>query len=730
MRPTSGSQDGIWVTNAMLVRAIERFHHVYPVPRRSLSSCPGPMESRRRLGKRHMTAIIPDSRPSPFPWTIELPINLGEWNWEAPAPPRNRHKKKTGVLESFLRWLEDLEHKDGSTTEQTTPTSQTANPSPVGQALVDLNRKLASFHELGDSQALYNVCESYLEQVSDMAKGAISSDDLLLALDPFGRDFKQRATPEVLDNVIARQWVCILQSIEEGRTHRTDDPHGEHMWYRCFETAIHMTAQYPTFHFLDALLRTTRSYERCHLGPKEYLELMQKHIMLEASRTRSNPSNPISTHILRRHVFLSRMFQLKTATHMDVYEQLSKSCLEMAKDGTHRRLIAFHLLLKLAGAAGPQYHVFPSLIRQIHDVQDWTEAEVLQITATRIMNKSTGGFSITQLYKWLGQPSHLHSWAEMTQACLSGTTRKRNNRLKALLYCSDALGHLDSVVKSAHSLPSPAMVAAENPQMLEHETYETVLAKMVRAVQNYHLALMVWDMYNEGLSEPEKLSWHVWMPYMEDIMLDPDLPSNLIWSIASFLPDKASHRLPWYVKGSVRHAIDALENIGNWYMKRPNLTHRMRLRRIENVISRAQAARRGMPQSLMQNLAELLVSDLEMGRMGRKARLRYLVDKTKQFYGEEQARRVAVQLDGWRWTIQNRVGKVMQMPRDERGETPQCVSRPGLEKPRESREEGSLQHTEFEDRETQQEEDDNSFDELMKAQRKTSGPPQGSATTF
>ncbi|KAM0564129.1 hypothetical protein ACHAPJ_000338 [Fusarium lateritium] len=336
----------------------------------------------------------------------------------------------------------------------------------------------------------------------------------------------------------------------------------------------------------------------------------------------------------------------------------------------------------------------------------WTETEVLQITATCTMNLSTSGYSIPYLYRWLEQPSHTQSWAEMARSCLAGTTKKREIRLRILLHCSDALGHLDSLMKSVRLLPGPRMTADENPGMSEHEFYETAVAKMVRAAPDYIFAVTIWDMYNEGRSEPEKLSWHVWVPHMKKIVLDPDLPPNLIWSIADFLPDKASHRLPWWMKGNVRHTIQALEKIGNWYMKRPNLTHRGRIRYIEKAIVLAQATRRDMPQSLMQNLAELLVSDLEMGRMGRKTRLQYLVVKMEQFYGKKQARKVAIQLDGWRWTIRDRMGKVMQMPLDERG-----LNR---------------QMSESEDWETQREEEDNSFEGLMKAQRrKTSESLEG-----
>ncbi|KAI6350813.1 hypothetical protein MCOR25_010367 [Pyricularia grisea] len=82
--------------------------------RRQASSVPGPMEARRRLGKRQMTDAF-QVHPSPPPWAFEFPMDLSKWRWEPPAlgnmfrdptrktssansPPSTQHKEPPDKL--------------------------------------------------------------------------------------------------------------------------------------------------------------------------------------------------------------------------------------------------------------------------------------------------------------------------------------------------------------------------------------------------------------------------------------------------------------------------------------------------------------------------------------------------------------------------------------------------------------------------------------------------------
>ncbi|KAG8675161.1 hypothetical protein FPOAC2_01205 [Fusarium poae] len=645
-RPIPNSPEGIWVTNAMLARAVERFHHVYPVPRRSLSSCPGPLESRRRLGKRHMTAIVPNSHPSPFPWSIELPIDLGKWKWEAPTRPQDRRHKKFGLFERFLRSLEDIDCAE-SPPITTTTVPQTTTLSPIEQSLAELSENLASFGHVEDGRALYKVCEPYLLMVLDMIdEKTISADDLILSLNPFDEAIKSRVPAKVLDYVLARQWISIIHCIYDNRIRPTSDVFGGHLWYQCLNTALQMTPQATTFDFLDELLRLTRQFERILLDPDDYIAVMRAHLLLEACQAQQKPSRPLSTRILRRNIYLSRMLGVTGPSNMDVYQQLSQFCLENSTDTTGRRTLAYHLLLKLATTPDLKIREFTKLVQGALDTSEWTESEVWQFAALRLMNQSQWKLRPEYLQQWSETPSILHSWAALLDSAFHRHAKKRKANLRALSFTSDACGQLGTLMKAVRLLPN----------------HNAIVSDMVKTEEDPHHALTIWEFYNEEQTNPDKLPWYAWARHLEVIITDADLPADLIWRVAEFHPQKSLNKLNNPIRHGIVYTMDFLVEIGKLYMKRSGMTMRARLRYIEKVINFGKASRQPLPQSLVQMLAEVILKDLEMGKMGRKARLAYLVRKIEQFCGKEQAQKVAVSIDGWRWTNRNRMTQTLPLP--------------------------------------------------------------------
>lgn len=84
-RHIRSASEGIWVTDTVLARAFERYCASSPAARRYVSFAPGPLESRRRLGRRHMTGLYSFQAHALLqPWALEMPANMGNWQWQAP----------------------------------------------------------------------------------------------------------------------------------------------------------------------------------------------------------------------------------------------------------------------------------------------------------------------------------------------------------------------------------------------------------------------------------------------------------------------------------------------------------------------------------------------------------------------------------------------------------------------------------------------------------------------
>jgi hypothetical protein len=98
--------DSIWVSDELLRNAFQRFI-VSRTGRRHGSFVPGPLESRRRLGKRritHLTDHTPASASNIGPlWGLFGEVDNTQWQWEAPTTQKSR-----GASDATLpAWLAD-----------------------------------------------------------------------------------------------------------------------------------------------------------------------------------------------------------------------------------------------------------------------------------------------------------------------------------------------------------------------------------------------------------------------------------------------------------------------------------------------------------------------------------------------------------------------------------------------------------------------------------------------
>ncbi|KAI0135405.1 hypothetical protein F4814DRAFT_400959 [Daldinia grandis] len=121
--------DNIWIPEALLAAAFDRYCAKSGAIARYGSSVPGPMESRRRMGKRHMIELNPGHlRSAPPLWGLENLADLTEWRWMPPSPPRTRLQQRQDestqertLTQAMLNWFSEPEHKNITWGAQTTP---------------------------------------------------------------------------------------------------------------------------------------------------------------------------------------------------------------------------------------------------------------------------------------------------------------------------------------------------------------------------------------------------------------------------------------------------------------------------------------------------------------------------------------------------------------------------------------------------------------------------------
>ncbi|KAI1481715.1 hypothetical protein F4774DRAFT_373420 [Daldinia eschscholtzii] len=131
--------DSIWIPEALLAAVFDRYCMKLRTVARYGSSVPGPMENRRRMGKRNMAELNPGQLRSTSPlWGLENLADLTQWHWKPPTPPHERlrqHRDESAqeqpLVRTMMNWFSQPAHGDND--------NPTATEETVAQSLPEMN---------------------------------------------------------------------------------------------------------------------------------------------------------------------------------------------------------------------------------------------------------------------------------------------------------------------------------------------------------------------------------------------------------------------------------------------------------------------------------------------------------------------------------------------------------------------------------------------------------------
>lgn len=85
--------EAIWVTDEVLSRAFQQYVHATGHKRRAVSSAPGPLYHRQRLGRRRMTELNSFQSVGSIPvWALPNAPDMTQWQWQPPRSPPFCHQ--------------------------------------------------------------------------------------------------------------------------------------------------------------------------------------------------------------------------------------------------------------------------------------------------------------------------------------------------------------------------------------------------------------------------------------------------------------------------------------------------------------------------------------------------------------------------------------------------------------------------------------------------------------
>ncbi|KAJ4326576.1 hypothetical protein N0V84_003006 [Fusarium piperis] len=580
-----------------------------------------------------MTAILPESRASPLPWTIDLPFDLGEWTWEAPTAPINRHKKELGRFERLVRWLEGP--AQDVSIPAPTPTTPAETISEAQVVLAELRDALAGLTGAQSRSSLSAACKPYMGRLLKLIRlRAISCDDLTLALDPFDSRIREKVSHQTLDCVHAWYLEVVVKAIRDSRIVPSHDAYGTEFWHRFFNQTIALTPQRPTFRLFQTLVIAGVQQIYFKTVPNYYLRLFQANILHHASLPGEKPARAAEQHA---SLFEQVKFFRKGGL-VEFCNRLIESCLSIPGDDEYRKRIAYHLLQTLAYIIPLSKGTFSRFAGQINGTAQWKQQEAFILVRARLLSKARNRIRVATYYHRSLNMGNGQHWYWLIKAALGDIPERQLQNLRTLTHSANIVGNLDELLTAASQMPHAG----------------TLLRDMLIASRDPHVAVAAWATYNDGRQSKAKWGWHIWLPYLRALIEDPEIDVALIWDSVDLLPFKSIETLParYHLEG-IGDRMMLLESMGDWFMSRSDATPRQRLRFIEKCIAHGKVAGKPMSKRLMANLAKLVVRDLEEGSLGRTARLQYLIKMTELHLGPEEAEKVRHQLEGWRWVIVN-----------------------------------------------------------------------------
>ncbi|KAL2685260.1 hypothetical protein Neosp_006357 [[Neocosmospora] mangrovei] len=602
-----------------------------------------PAPARSRPGDRHMTAILPESRASPLPWTIDLPYNLGEWTWEAPNAPADRHKKKPSRFERLLSWLEGPTQEDASIpaptpTTPTTPagTIPAETISNAQEVLVEFKDALARRQGKESRASLSKACEPYTNRLLELIRlRAISLDDMTSALDPFDSRIRKKVSTQILDCVHAWYLENIVNAIYASRTVPSHDAFGKEFWHQFFDVVIALTPQRPTFRLFQILVIKGVQDISFSTDPEYYRRLFVAHILHQATLRVQKADRAAEQHAT---LFTEIKFFRKGGL-VKFCDALIESCMAIPGDNEFRKRMSYHLLQTLAYIIPLTKSTFGRFASRINGTSPWKKQEAFILVRARLLSKAHNRIKVATYYRRSLNLAGGRHWTWLIKAALGDSSKQRQlQNLRTLTHSCTVVGNLGKLLTAAARMPNGG----------------SILRDMLIASRDHHVALAAWATYNDGRAKNAKWGWYIWLPYIKAMMEDPEINAGLVWDAIDLLPFKSIQTLaPEYHWEGIGDRMTLLEKMSDWYMLRTDVTPRQQLRFVERCIAHGQVAGGPMSKHLLANLAKLVIRDLEEGSMGRTARLRYLIDMAEHYLGPEEGAKIRHQLEGWRWVVVN-----------------------------------------------------------------------------
>ncbi|KAL2756267.1 hypothetical protein ACRALDRAFT_210546 [Sodiomyces alcalophilus JCM 7366] len=653
----------IWITDSVLANAFERYCHVSRLSRRNSSSLPGPLENRRRLGKRRMTGLYSaDFPPTLPPWLIEYPVDLSQWKWMAPTPIPTLASADTATREaehsqprsrSLLSWVEkwlpvETEHNGVQHVEL-----NTNPPVSILQPKEDLEQRLRHARDaLSSSDVLGPEFLQVMGGIQrDIHLGLISLDSVHEALVTFPRSLPRSATqPNVVELAKKKFLSVVINGLVHSRVQNLAQT-GPELADLLLKSVSELPADNESVQMAGQVLAAT---------PEEHLDAMSQglHALLRTWL----PASP-ECYAQAADVLADGLGRLSPAVHGELLHSLETVAHEGGPDKT-RRLRWLDMLARMP-LVNESFFLEACVRSGCFHGEPLSTAECGLVELLIRQWQSRGYFPGARKVRTAWRRDTLED-AELSFASLAWNVSLRepcaqDNR------SNNSLGLLTSFFKVLHRLDlSDRFVLSFQKFCTRHPTLqeERVFKLIAIASRDHRVATVMYGLMkqhrhatpNQEATQRRRQGrfstwdWKAWTPYVKAMILDEGIPPSTVWEVVHSRGPKDLAGSPTsQLRLAAKRRLVA--DMAVWFSQARHLSDRAALRHV----SRCNAwlgANGGelSPQGLLA-VVRAATRDVKRGELGRKARMNWVLDLVRDHLGPEQARKTGKVLEQWRRNV-------------------------------------------------------------------------------
>ncbi|PNY28162.1 Uncharacterized protein TCAP_01925 [Tolypocladium capitatum] len=666
-RTIARSRVGLWATDSMLVPAIEQYHRAVLPPCRHLSSHAGPLESRRRLGKRHMTGLMPTSSAYPPVWQFDVPSTAGMPQWEAPTAPAYRRQKNqqlsvSGLFNHLISWLET----SGTDKPFVPPPADTATTGTVAvEALAldktaereampetwvreaapsrDLPREIMKLRtsirtlDEADEETLFRLCRTCRRSLRRrVERGDLSVEALVAALDPLDLATRSRIPVAETANRIAAMIRRTVLSAMADVQKRDGNAVSHELWMTLAEKICCTNGTNHDIQLFWRLMDVMPAFLRAQIPSEHIAGLARAFVTAQANR------HNLFSHWSARAARFSNALRNLSAAQRQYLDDSMKGFLlrqDWATEAARRLRFSWQIIEAYDTRATTQeflaaYRASVEPGVRLHSLQLW------QLLAARVI--AIGAIKGEQI-KTLMEAEYVsmsQRWTRLVLALLA--SEKSDSGLRELCACINGIGEFDTMAQALTSPPLrdvrvdavQAVAAACNDHNQAIQLYDSIVIK-----DGSRRKLGGWD-------------WAAWTKYVERMVKDPKMEPTRVWQVLNLTRPSGKGACSEATAEEVEAKAQLLDRMGQWYVEAPHLNDRQVLRQVQRCVSCQRSLTNGVSSRTLAIVAGIVTRDLEKGEMGRTTRMEWLVGMVAQAHGADEAESTVKALKGWRWVIE------------------------------------------------------------------------------